>query len=109
MDEHEILAIAIIRPFDGREHEVLEVLREFYVVLAQKGYSSDELFREEAFSPRLFNFRRWKSAETRRQAYEDPDIHPYWQKLSQICEVEKVYEQLNRIEFDKQLATDQHA
>lgn len=107
MEDQEILAIAIIRPFDGREQEVLNVLRDFYVVLAQKGYSRDQLFREDAFSPRYFNFRYWKSAITRSQAYEDSDIHQYWQKLSEICEVEKIYEQLHEVKFgERTLATD---
>lgn len=99
MDEHEILAIAIMRPFEGREPEVLNVLRDLYATLAQKGYARDELYRETAFSPRYFNFRYWKSAELRRKAYEDSDIHQYWQRLSEICEVEKVYEELNEIKF----------
>lgn len=104
MDEQEILAIAIIRPFEGREPEVLALLRDFYVVLEQKGYSHDQLFREAALSPRLFNFRYWRSAETRRAAYEDSDIHPYWQRLSEICEVEKIYEELNEIKFGERQA-----
>ena len=100
MDDQEILAIAIIRPFEGREAEVLEVLREFYVVLARKGYSRDQLFRESVFSPRLFNFRYWKSKAAREQAYEDSDIHRYWQRLSEICEVEKIYQELNEVKFE---------
>ncbi|HUN89258.1 MAG TPA: hypothetical protein VMU28_10730 [Terriglobales bacterium] len=99
MDEREILAIAIMRPLEGREPEVLNVLRDLYATLAQKGYARDVLYREAAFSPRYFNFRYWKSAELRRQAYEDSDIHQYWQRLSEICEVEKVYEELNEIKF----------
>ena len=108
-DEHEILAIAVMRPFEGREQEVLHILRDLYAALAAKGYAHDELYREAAFSPRYFNFRHWKSAELRRQAYEDSDIHQYWQRLSEICEVEKVYEELNEIKFgEKSLATDLH-
>ena len=101
MDEQEILAIAIMRPFEGREAEVLNILRDLYATLAQKGYARDELFREAAFSPRYFNFRYWKSARLRREAYEDSDIHQYWQRLSEICEVEKIYEELNEIKFDE--------
>jgi hypothetical protein len=100
IEDQEILAIAIIRPFEGREEELLSVLQDFYVVLARKGYSRDQLFREDAFSPRYFNFRYWKSTITRSEAYEDPDIHKYWQRLSEICEVEKIYEQLREIRFE---------
>jgi len=100
MEEQEILAIAIVRPFEGREAEVLDVLREFYVVLARKGYSRDQLFREPNFNPRLFNFRYWKSKTARRAAYEDTDIHEYWKRLSEICEVEKIYEELHEVKFE---------
>jgi len=99
MADEEFLAIAIIRPFEGREPEVIELLRDFYQVLERKGYSHDRLFRESAFSPRLFNFRYWTSPATRRAAYEDSDIHQYWQRLSEICEVDKIYEELNEIKF----------
>ena len=100
MDGGEILAIAIMRPFEGREQEVLSILRDLYRVLETKGYSRDQLFREAAFSPRYFNFRYWKSVETRRAAYEDSDIHQFWQRLSEICEVEKIYEELNEVRFE---------
>jgi hypothetical protein len=96
-EEQEILAIAIIRPFEGREEELLQVLQEFYVVLERKGYSHDKLYRDATYSPRLFNFRYWTSRQARRDAYEDSDVHRYWHKLSEICEVEKIYEELNEI------------
>jgi hypothetical protein len=99
MADEEFLAIAIIRPFEGREPEVIELLREFYQLLESKGYSHDRLFRESAFSPRLFNFRYWNSVEARRNAYEDSDVHQFWQRLSEICEVEKIYEEMHEIKF----------
>jgi len=100
MDGQEILAIAIMRPFEGREQEVLDVLHNLYRALSEKGYCRDQLFREAAFSPRYFNFRYWKSAEARTAAYHDSDIHQYWQKLSEMCEVEKVYEELNEVKLE---------
>lgn len=99
MPDQEFLAIAVIRPFDGREAEVIQLLHDFYILLSEKNYSRDILYRESAFSPRLFNFRYWKSKEARQQAYEDSDIHQYWQRLSEICEVEKIYEELNEVRF----------
>ena len=100
MEDREFLAIAVIRPFEGREPEVLELLRNFYVLLTKKGYSRDQLFRESSFTPRLFNFRYWKSKAMRQAAYEDSDVHQFWQRLSEICEVEKIYEELNEIKFE---------
>jgi hypothetical protein len=99
-EDQEILAIAIIRPFEGREEELLQVLQELYAVLERKGYSHDKLYRDATYSPRLFNFRYWTSRQARRDAYEDSDVHRYWQQLSQICEVEKIYEELNEIKSE---------
>ncbi len=106
MADEEFLAIAIIRPFEGRESEVLDLLRQFYQVLESKGYSHDRLFRESSYTPRLFNFRYWTSAKSRRDAYEDSDIHQFWQRLSEICEVEKIYEELHEVKFGQ--ATSDH-
>ena len=100
MADEEYLAIAIIRPFEGQEAEVIKLLGEFYRVLESKGYSHDRLFRETSFTPRLFNFRYWASAKCRRDAYEDSDIHQFWQRLSEICEVDKIYEELHEVRFE---------
>jgi len=95
--EHEVMAIAIIRPFDGHEQDVLHLLQEFYAMLARKGYCRDQLFQEGKEPGRFFNFRYWLSDATRREAAEDPDVHRYWHTLSTLGEVETVYEQLREI------------
>jgi hypothetical protein len=95
--DYEMLAIAIIRPFEGHEEEVLHLLPEFYAMLARKGYSRDRLFREGKDPGRLFNFRYWKTDEMRREAAEDPEVHRYWHTLSAMAEVETVYEQLSEV------------
>jgi hypothetical protein len=95
--EPEILAIAIVRPFDERHSEVLALLNEFYAMLARKGYSRDILYRSHKDPARLFNLRYWKCDEMRREASEDPDVHRYWHQLSTMAEVETVYEQLEEI------------
>ena len=93
----EILAIAIVKPFDGREHDVLALLTEFYAMLARKGYCRDLLYRSHKDPSRFFNLRYWKSDEMRREAAEDPDVHRYWHELSTMGAVETVYEQLEEI------------
>jgi antibiotic biosynthesis monooxygenase len=92
--QQEILAIAIVRPYPGKDAEVLAVLRDLYSILARKGYSRDELY-QDAKDERYFNLRYWKTEESRREAYDDPDVQRCWLKLSQICEVEQVYEKLH--------------
>ena len=97
--DQELLAIAIIRPFDGHEQEVLHLLQDFYVMLAAKGYSRDQLFQESKEPGRFFNFRYWTSDELRREAAEDPEVHRYWHTLSTLGEVETVYEQLKEVKL----------
>jgi quinol monooxygenase YgiN len=96
---NEILAIAIIRPFDGQEEELLKVLRELYRLLKSKNYSRDVLYRDAKDPGRFLNFRYWFSDETRRAAFEDADVQRFWQKLGTLCEAEKVYEQLIEVEI----------
>ena len=98
--DHEFLAIAIIRPRLGQEQPVLDLLHKFYAMLAQKGYSRDELFRSDKEQEYLYNLRYWKSDEARREAAEDPDVHRFWHALSEIATVEKVYEQLRLIPLE---------
>jgi hypothetical protein len=97
--ESEILAIAVIRPFEGREADVLNLLSNFYVMLSRKGYCRDVLYRSEVDAERLINLRYWTSDETRREASEDPEVHRYWQELVTMAEVEKVYQRLYPLEL----------
>jgi Antibiotic biosynthesis monooxygenase len=95
--ETEVLAIAIVRPLEGRETEVLNVLRDFYAMLSRKGYSRDHLYRSEKDPSRLINLRYWASNEMLREASEDPEVHRYWHTLAEMAEIEKVYEQLREL------------
>ncbi len=91
-----ILAIAIVRPYPGKDAEVLAVLRDLYSILTRKGYSRDELY-QDAKDERYFNLRYWTSEESRRHAYDDSDVQRCWLRLSQICEVEQVFEKLHSL------------
>jgi len=95
--ETEVLAIAIVKPADGREPDVLALLQTFYAMLSRKGYCRDILYRSHKDPSRLVNLRYWRSDEKRREAAEDPDVHRYWRELSTMAEVERVYEQLEEI------------
>jgi quinol monooxygenase YgiN len=95
--DNEFLAIAVVRPFEDREADVLALLRDFYAMLVRKGYCRDELFKSRKDPTLLINLRYWKSNEALREAAEDPDVHRYWHALSEMAEIEKVYEQLHPI------------
>jgi hypothetical protein len=95
--ESEVLAIAIIKPFDGHDQDVVTLLNSFYAMLTSKGYCRDVLYRGLKDPSRLVNLRYWKSDEMRREASEDPDVHRYWHQLITMAEVERVYEQLHEV------------
>jgi formylglycine-generating enzyme required for sulfatase activity len=98
--DHEFLAIAIIRAHPGRYQDVLDLLRNFYALLASKGYSRDELFHSEKDPECLVNLRYWKNDEARCEAAEDPNVHRYWRALTEIATIEKVYEQLRQMPIE---------
>jgi len=93
----EIMALAVVEAFDGKDEECLQLLHEFYAVLRRKQYSRDLLYRDVKDSRRLINIRYWRSAETRKEAHEDPDIHGFWKRLSQISKVTLVFERLEDV------------
>ena len=91
----EIVAMAVMQAHDGKEQELEATLREFYEMLKRKGYSRDQLFRHGA---RVFvNVRRWVSAQTRQEAHEDPDVHRYWARLGNICDMKMICERLEEL------------
>ena len=95
--KQEILALAVVEAFDGKDEECLRVLSEFYGMLRHKGYSRDVLYRDARNPRRLVNLRYWTSEESRHQAHEDPHVHKFWKRLSEISSVTTVFEQLEDV------------
>ncbi|MGZ5721569.1 MAG: putative quinol monooxygenase [Burkholderiales bacterium] len=93
--QREILAMAIIKVHDGKEEDFLEVLRDFYSLLQTMNYSRDVLYK--ANDGRYVNMRYWASEEARDSAHEDPNVHRFWRRLAEICDIEHVYERLDQV------------
>jgi hypothetical protein len=89
-----VVSIAILEALPGREDELLAMLREFYAMMHTKGYSTDVLYRDDERAQRFIHLRRWLSADTRTEAQSDPDVHRYWQRLPELCNIPTVYENL---------------
>lgn len=94
---NEIFAIAVVRPHEGHDQEVLSVLRDLYVVMTEKGYSRNILYRDAKQANRLVNLRYWSSQEARTRAQEDPDVHRCWMRLGQVATVDQVFEELQEV------------
>ena len=97
----EVLSIAFVRPFEGHDEEVAALAGELYVLLERKQYSRDLLYRDRRDPHLLVNLRYWRSEEARQEAHEDPEVHHFWARLGQICQVETVYERLEEIDWRK--------
>jgi hypothetical protein len=97
MAEEEVVSIAMLEAFSGKEDELVSVLREFYSMMRSKGYSSDWLYRDSRRPDRFIHMRRWKSPELRSEAQADPEVHRYWQQLPGLCTIPTVYENLETL------------
>jgi quinol monooxygenase YgiN len=91
------MALAVVEAFDDKDEECLRLLQEFYVVLRRKQYSHDLLYRDSKDPRRFINIRYWRSEDSRKQAHEDPDVHSFWKRLSDIAKVTAVFERLEDV------------
>ncbi len=89
--------MAILEPHDGREQDTVELLREFYSAIHEKGYSRDLLYRDVKHRGRFVHLRIWASEEARNEAQQDPDVHRYWMRLSEMCDITTIYEELEPV------------
>ena len=96
-ETNEIMALAIVDAFDGKDEECLQLLHEFYAVLRRKHYSRDLLYRDLKDPHRFVNIRYWRSEKARKEAQDDPDVHSFWRRLSEIAKVTQVIERLEDV------------
>lgn len=93
----QIISLTILEPFPGKEDEFVAHQREFYSLLAQKGYSQDLFYRDAKNSGQYVHIRVWTSEESRYEAQHDPEVHRYWMRLPELCRITTVFEELDRL------------
>ena len=94
-----ILAIVVFRPLSGMEQECLSALRSLFQVIRRKKYGRGLLLRDVQDGCWI-GVRLWASEDARREAQEDPEVFRQWERLGQLCTVERVRSNLERIEVD---------
>src|SRR5512146_55859 len=97
MDDPRVQSVAIFDLVEGREAECLDVLRQLYGLLRQKGYSRDLLLQDPKEPRRYVNVRFWTSEEKRREAAEDPEVHRFWLRLPDLLVMRDVSERLEPV------------
>ncbi len=93
----EILSLAVLEALPGEEEALLRTLRELYTLMHGKGYCRDTLHRDASRPDRLLHLRYWTSEEMRAEAQADPEVHRYWQRLPEMCNIPIVYESLEKV------------
>lgn len=93
----EIVSVAVIEAFPGKEEELIAMLRELYSLMHAKGYSRDVLRRDASRHNRFVHTRFWKSEATRADAQHDPEVHHYWLRLPELCDIPVIYESLETV------------
>lgn len=93
----EIVSVAIIEALPGKGDELIAMLRELYSMMRAKGYSRDVLRRDASRHDRYVHTRFWKSAEMRAEAQHDPEVHRYWLRLPELCDIPTIYESLEKV------------
>lgn len=96
----EIMAMAIFVAKEGKQDELLAVVRKFYSMLKSKEYSRDLLYRDGKNPRRFIHLRYWKSEETRADAHEDPEVHRFWQQMGLLCDMESVTERMDELDWE---------
>jgi hypothetical protein len=86
--------MAVLKPHQGKEQEMLAFLREFYTMMYTKQYSRDMLFRDKRNPAVFVHIRIWLSDESRESAMHDPAVHHYWKTLSDYGVITTIYEEL---------------
>jgi heme-degrading monooxygenase HmoA len=91
----EILSVAVFVPLAGKEQDGLATVRELSALLAERGYSRDQLYRGSEGEFVLVRY--WKSDEARRTALEDPEAQKRWARLAHEIRILKVHESLEEV------------
>jgi len=91
----EYLSIAIWEPLPEMEAASLATIHELNVLVANKGYGRDLLYRSG--SSQYVLLRYWNSEQARSAAQEDPEVLRCWARLGNEIKILKVYEKLEEV------------
>ena len=91
----EYLSIAIWEPLPGMEVASLATMGELGIIVSNKGYGRDLLYR--GGDSHYLLLRYWNSEQARSTAQEDPEILRCWARLGNEIKILKVYEKLEEV------------
>jgi hypothetical protein len=91
----EYLSIAIWEPLTGMESASLATMSELSMIVSNKEYGRDLLYR--GGDSHYLLLRYWNSEQARSSAQEDPEILRCWARLGNEIKILKVYEKLEEV------------
>lgn len=87
--------MAIWEPLPGMEVASLATMGELGMIVSNKGYGRDLLYR--GGDSHYLLLRYWNSEQARSTAQEDPEILRCWARLGNEVKILKVYEKLEEV------------
>lgn len=86
-----LFAIALYRPLEGKQQELLEIIETHTPLLAQKGLLTE-------FKPILLcsgngtyiELFEWKSQEAKEKAHQSNDVRALWERMMKIVEMKEL-------------------
>jgi cytidine deaminase len=84
------LSVSVVELVPGAEAAFLRLAREFEALLAQKGYGSAEVVRDEADPLRFYAVRHWLDADAAEKAQADVEVQAIAASLYRIARVTHV-------------------
>jgi cytidine deaminase len=84
------LSVSVVEIARGTEVEFLRLAREFEAALAQKGYGSAEVVRDEADPLRFYAVRHWLDADAADRAHADVEVRAITYDIYRIARVTHV-------------------
>lgn len=85
------LVIATYRPREGRENELLEIVKEHVPILRSQGLVTDQpALVMRAKNGTLLEVFEWTSTEAVEDAHHDPVVRAMWKRFDAACTFESL-------------------
>jgi hypothetical protein len=100
-----LVSIAVLEPTTGHEEDLLAVIHRLYFLMEAKGYSQNVLLRSRSSPVYFINIRYWATEQSPQEAHDDPEVHRCWARLGQLCQIPRVHESMDVVDW-KNIAPD---
>jgi hypothetical protein len=81
------LAIAVYKPKEGKEKEMMSILKDHLPLLKRLNLISDKTgFLARSSDGSFIEIFEWRGEEEKIIAHSHPELKPVWDKMTEICD-----------------------